>query len=101
LEVEGKGIEGWVDEHAVKIGSKKYLIGEINVDQTPVSDFRHASKVFVGIDGKVRGFFLIKNEYRQGFASLIKSLRTSFGVYVLSGDNDAEKNFLSQYFDSQ
>ena len=99
LEIEGKGIEGWVDEHAVKIGSKKYLVGEINADQTPVSDFRHASKVFIGIDGKVRGFFLIKNEYRQGFAGLIKSLREKFGVFVLSGDNDAEKNFLGQYFD--
>ncbi len=56
-EDEGKGIEGWVDENCVRIGSKKFLFGEVNTDGSPVSDFRHASKVYVGINGKVRGFF--------------------------------------------
>lgn len=98
-EEEGRGIEGWVDENCVKVGSKRYLVGDKNADNSEVSDFRHASKVYVGINGKVRGFFLVKNEYRKGFGELIKALRNRFSIYVLSGDNDAEKNFLKQYID--
>lgn len=96
-EEEGKGIEGWVDENCVRIGSKKFLCGEVNTDGSHVSDFRHASKVYVGINGKVRGFFLVKNEYRKGFGELMNKLRERFETYVVSGDNDAEKNFLKQY----
>jgi Cu+-exporting ATPase len=100
-EEEGKGIEGWVDENCVRIGSKKFLCGEINADGSHVSDFRHASKVYIGINGKVRGFFLVKNEYRKGFGDLMKKLRKRFETYVVSGDNDAEKNFLKQYVDEK
>ncbi len=96
-EEEGKGVEGWVDENSVRIGSKKFLVGEVNADGSHVSDFRHASKVYVSINGKVRGFFLVKNEYRNGFGAMMNKLRKYFEIYVVSGDNDAEKNFLKQY----
>ena len=96
-EEEGKGIEGWVDENCVRIGSKKFLCGEVNTDGSHVSDFRHASKVYIGINGKVRGFFLVKNEYRKDFGELMNKLRQRFETYVVSGDNDAEKNFLKQH----
>lgn len=96
-EDEGKGVEGWVDENSVRIGSKKFLVGEVNADGSHVSDFRHASKVYVSINGKVRGFFLVKNEYRNGFGAMMNKLRKYFEIYVVSGDNDAEKNFLKQY----
>ncbi len=98
-EVEGKGIEGWVDENCVKIGSKRYLYGDDAIANHALSDFNHASKIFVGINGKVRGYFLIRNEYRKGFGDLITALKKKFGLYVVSGDNDAEKNFLKQYLD--
>lgn len=96
-EQEGRGLEGWINEQHVKAGSKKYIYGENYPGVNAESDFRHASKVYVSIEGEVLGFFLIKNEYRRGFGSLIKQLRTNYNVYVLSGDNDAEKNFLKQY----
>ncbi|MBK8657904.1 MAG: HAD-IC family P-type ATPase [Bacteroidetes bacterium] len=99
VEMEGKGIEGWVDEHHVKIGSKKFIYGENYPGVNAESDFRHASKVYVSIDKNVKGFFLIKNEYRKGFAALMKKLRPAFNVYVVSGDNDAEKNFLKAHID--
>jgi Cu+-exporting ATPase len=100
-EEEGRGIEGWVDENCVKIGSKRYLIGDKNPDNTEVSDFRHASKVYVGINGKVRGFFLVKNEYRKGFETLISQLKKQFSIHVLSGDNDAEKSFLKKFVNEE
>ncbi|MFN8286207.1 MAG: heavy metal translocating P-type ATPase metal-binding domain-containing protein [Chitinophagales bacterium] len=96
-EIEGKGIEGWVDENCVRIGSKKYLHGDNNTSASPISDFRHASKIYIGINGNIKGFFLIKNEYRKGFGDLMNALKNRFKLYVVSGDNDAEKNFLGQY----
>lgn len=96
-EAEGRGIEGWIEEKHVKIGSKKYIYGEHYPGVNAESDFRHASKVYVSIDGDVKGFFLVKNEYRQGFGYLIKQLAGYNDVYILSGDNDAERNFLKQY----
>ncbi len=96
-ESEGRGIEGWINEHHVKIGSKKYIYGEHYPGANAESDFRHASKVYVCIDGDVRGFFMVKNEYRKGFSNLISGLLKKQQVFILSGDNDAERNFLKQY----
>lgn len=99
LEVEGQGIEGWVDENCVKLGSKRYLYGDGAIVNHVLSDFNHASKIFVGINGIVRGYFIIRNEYRKGFGELITALKKKFNLYVVSGDNNAEKNFLKQYLD--
>lgn len=99
-ETEGFGIEGWVDENCVRIGSKRYLYNDTQV-ANPTSDFNHASKIYIGINGKVKGFYLVKNEYRPGFAQTITSLKKKFGLYVVSGDNDAEKNFLRQYVNEE
>jgi Cu+-exporting ATPase len=100
-ETEGMGIEGWVDENCVRIGSKKYLYGENMPNAQNYSEFRHASKVFVGINSKVYGCFVVKNEYRSGFGELMHALRKKFQLYVVSGDNDAEKNFLKEYIPEQ
>ena len=100
-EIEGKGIEGWVEENCVRIGSKKYLYGENKADANTNSEFSHASKIYIGINGKVRGFFLVKNEYRNGFAQLTARLKQKYQLFVVSGDNDAEKNFLKQYLDEK
>ena len=96
-EAEGRGIEGWINEQHVKIGSKKYIYGDNYPGVNAESDFRHASKVYVKVDETVKGFFLIKNEYRKGFGGLMKQLQPAYNIYVLSGDNDAERNFLKQH----
>lgn len=95
-EIEGSGVEGWVDENCVRIGSKRYLYGE-TTDAKQETSFNHASKVYVGINGKVRGFYLVKNEYRKGLPEVLRSLLKKFSLYVVSGDNDTEKNYLKQY----
>ena len=100
-ETEGKGIEGWVDENCIRIGSEKYLLGDLANSADFNSGFRSASRVYVGINGQVKGFFIIKNEYRQGLGELINSLKEKARLYVVSGDNDGEKKFLTQYVDEK
>ena len=41
-EIEGMGIEGWVDENCVRIGSEKYLYGEDHPVKADTSGFRNA-----------------------------------------------------------
>ncbi|MFN8278457.1 MAG: heavy metal translocating P-type ATPase metal-binding domain-containing protein [Chitinophagales bacterium] len=96
-EEEGRGVSGVVDGHRIYAGSKKYIFGDDYPGVNADSDFRHASKVYVRIDDQVPGFFLIKNEYRQGFADLMQRVSAAFDVFILSGDNDAERGFLSKY----
>jgi Cu+-exporting ATPase len=94
-ELEGKGMEGWIEEHFVRIGSKPFVTGEASVSNQFFD--RHASRVYIGIEGAVKGYFTIKNEYRKGFGRLMGALKIQYDVYVLSGDNSAERNFLKQY----
>jgi Cu+-exporting ATPase len=47
----------------------------------------------------VKGYFTIENQYREGFDTLMNELKGHFDIYLLSGDNDAEKEKLSRYFD--
>jgi Cu+-exporting ATPase len=103
-ESEGLGIEGWVDDNCVRVGSKRYLCGINEAGDVKASDFRHASKVYVGINRKVLGYFLVKNVYRPGFDRLIASLRSRvsktkkhYEVFVVSGDNEGEKEFLKKH----
>jgi cation transport ATPase len=58
-----------------------------------------AGSVFVKINGQIRGYFQIKSSYREGFGALLdycKSNRKE--AFLLSGDNDRERVFLSEFF---
>jgi P-type Cu+ transporter len=79
---EGKGIEGWVDDQHVKVGSPAF----VGVQE----EGRAGSVVMVQIDGKVVGKFILSNIYRFGIFDLLQSLKSKFGLSVISGDNDAE-----------
>lgn len=97
-ETPGKGIEGWIDETYVRIGSKEFL--KVN-DEDVASSFSQSSNVYIAIDKKLYGYFAVKSEYRTGFTRLINGLKHTNDIYVVSGDNDTEKDFLKQYADEQ
>lgn len=82
-EKEGLGIEGWIEEHHVKLGSPLFIGGEYK----PGGD---GTKVVVYMDGNIIGEFIITNKYRFGVTALIATLRKSYALSLLSGDNDAE-----------
>ncbi|HWB63302.1 MAG TPA: HAD-IC family P-type ATPase, partial [Chitinophagales bacterium] len=96
-ETEGKGIEGWIDENFVKLGSRRYVLGSETGPDDGESDFRQASRVYVAVNGNLKGYFVVRNEYRTGLGALISHLKHRFKLFVVSGDNDTEKNFLKQY----
>ena len=93
LEIHGQGIEGWIDERHIKIGSADFT----KCTDPAEADGAGASVVHINIDGQYKGRYAIKSEYRQGFGGLIRGLKKEHDLYILSGDNDTEKKYLQQY----
>ena len=82
-ETDGQGIEGWVNEKHIKIGSPKFVGGEYYKD-------KQGTKVIVSIDGIIIGEYIISNKYRFGVSRLIQSLKKKYTLSLISGDNDTE-----------
>lgn len=93
VEIAGRGIFGKVNDQACKMGSVEYVTG------TAATDGNQASRVYLSLDDEVKGYFTIENLYREGFDALMGELKGKYDIYLLSGDNDAEKEKLSRYFD--
>ncbi|MBP7477737.1 MAG: heavy metal translocating P-type ATPase metal-binding domain-containing protein [Chitinophagales bacterium] len=83
-ETTGMGIEGWVDEHHIKIGSSNFVGGSFNAEV-------NKTKVVVYIDGEIFGDFIISNKYRLGISKLLSKLKDQFSLSLLSGDNNGEE----------
>lgn len=82
-ETEGQGIEGWINDQHIKLGSEKFVGGEYFTN-------RKGTKVVLRIDQEIWGEFLITNKYRFGVTPLIQSLKLNYTLSLISGDNDAE-----------
>lgn len=83
----GKGIEAWVNDVHVKIGSAIF-VGEISNTT--------ATCVFVKFDKEVVGFFEFKNSYLPRVLKSIKEIATSYKTSIVSGDNSSEYTYLNK-----
>ncbi len=87
-EYAGAGIEAWVNDQHIKIGSSAFINkAESNNLQT---------EVFIKVDDEVVGKFEIKNVYRKNIFGLLHNLKKSFTLSILSGDNASEAMVLSK-----
>lgn len=91
----GAGIEGWIEDTHVKIGSAEF----VGANQ-PFLELS-GSKVFVSFDKNVKGVFVVNNAYREGVKKVMKELSKHYDLYLLSGDNDRERSHLVNYFGDQ
>lgn len=91
-EFTGKGISGKVGNLWVQLGSAKWLAVDI-----PLQDYH--SKVFVKINGNLKGYFIFRNSYRKAIGSLTQNLwNRGYDLHLLSGDNAGEAPYLVKYF---
>jgi Cu+-exporting ATPase len=86
-ETPGKGIEGFVDDDLIRLGSEVFVTGN-------TSGNRSQSIVYLAIEGELLGVFTFRNHYRDEIPSLLRKLQKKYSISVLSGDNDGEKNYL-------
>lgn len=90
-EIPSLGISGTVNSKKVNIGSAKFVTGK---DKNSAD----STNVYVYIDGKVKGFYKVENVYRKGLKEVISSLSSKYKLFMLSGDNDSERDNLKEYF---
>lgn len=95
-EHSGSGVSGKIYGNIVKAGSKKF----VGVDTTQINDSSgiESTRVYASINDAVLGYFAIKNHYRTGIENTLKKLSKNFNLFLLSGDNESEKENLKKYF---
>ncbi|MEM1258137.1 MAG: heavy metal translocating P-type ATPase metal-binding domain-containing protein [Bacteroidota bacterium] len=89
----GKGVQGTLGKHSIKVGSAKF-VGNQSVKGQETS-------VHISSDENYRGRFVFKSKYRKGLVSLFKKLGNSYSLVILSGDNDGERRKLQNMFPFQ
>ncbi len=92
-ELPGKGIEGEIDGHKVKMGNKDFVVGD-----RPVAFPANSSVVFVAIDERYLGYIKIKNKYRPGIEKFLLQLKEHYKISLITGDNASEKDYLYNLF---
>jgi len=89
-ELPGKGIEGVLDGHIIRVGAASFVGSASLLDVAgPV--------IFVSIDDHVQGFFEAKTSVRQGMDTMLGRLK-HFDVALLSGDHAAGKDTMRRLF---
>jgi P-type Cu+ transporter len=91
-EAEGRGVFGQFHGLTIRFGSDNYVAG------IPEQPDVLASMVHLSINDVYAGYFSISNRYREGLAEVLAPLQEAFDLYLVSGDNDAERNNLLKYF---
>ncbi len=85
-EITGKGITGFVQNDLIKLGSHEFVTG--------IKKLSDKTAVYVSFENKALGSYHFKNHYRQSVPALIKKLKKNYGLSVISGDNESEKENL-------
>lgn len=80
-ETMGAGIEGWIQDHYIKIGSDEFCQIEKKTKNTHFN---------VLIDNVLVGEFQFSNVYRLGISKLLQKIQETYRVTILSGDSDNE-----------
>lgn len=86
-ELEGKGLRLNIEGQELLLGSQHFVTGERHFVQ-------EGTEVHLSINSVYSGYFRISNQYREGLWSLLKGMQQKFEVFVLSGDNNSEKEFI-------
>jgi Cu+-exporting ATPase len=94
IETSGSGIAAIWDKQTVKLGSAEW-VGVKN----PVDNESHIARVYAAFNQDVKGYFSIRNKYREKLEETISLLREEgFGTYLLSGDKPTDRAFLTSVF---
>lgn len=87
VEMPGKGIQAKVQNKLVKLGSSEFT----NAENSSLS-----TRIYFSIDEKNLGYFQIEHKFRDHLETIFHQLSELFKISILSGDNEASKEQLSQ-----
>jgi Cu+-exporting ATPase len=90
-EMVGRGIIGRLNGHTVKIGKRSFLGLSIGKEE-------QGTIVHVIIDDQHLGYFSFTQKWRSGLEAVISKLRKTASLYLLSGDQDHDRQSLAAFF---
>jgi len=90
VEIPNLGILATIEGHRLRIGSSKLVLGYKEIEN-------QASKVYLIMNEELLGFFEFMHRYRDGMEN-IEVLQPTYTTYLLSGDQDHEREELAQFF---
>jgi len=98
-EIPGKGIFAVIAGNHVVLGSRQFLSeqSELDITEIPKNEFS-GSTVHLMINGDYKGFFGIRSGMRNGISDLLQTIKEKFSTYLLSGDNEGQKDEFTNYF---
>ncbi|MDR9414708.1 MAG: heavy metal translocating P-type ATPase metal-binding domain-containing protein [Gracilimonas sp.] len=101
-EQPGKGIYAEIEGALICLGSRSFVAGQsgMKLNEIPETNFK-GSTVHLSINGVYRGFFGIKAGLRNGISELLQNIKEKFSLYLLSGDNEAQRSDFTHYFGSK
>ena len=92
-ETAGNGIEAEVNGVIVLVGSRSFVGADVHDKANNL-----ATRVYIKINQVLVGYFEMEQGYRNGLDEVLSQLNPSFNQYLLSGDNDKERNNLKVFF---
>ncbi len=91
-ELPSLGISGTIRGERVNIGSKFFITGK------PEDTENLKTRVWVFINGKIKGHFQFENRYREGLKETVAQLSNHYNLHLISGDNESERENLMPLF---
>ena len=91
----GKGVEAVFGQRAFRLGSKAFISAELPAGEGAVEG------VFLQVNDELRGYFRIDQYFRPGTREVLAFFAEKAPIYLLSGDNDREKDLVAPLFGSE
>ena len=82
-ELEGKGVEAWIEDRLVRLGSRSFA--RLENQEYPLN----SSVVGWNIDSGKSGWFALQAKYRPGVVGMLRKMFNKYRITVLSGDDEA------------
>jgi Cu+-exporting ATPase len=92
-EFVGEGVQGIVGDVLVRIGSAKW----IGIHNPEAAKADHP-RLYFSFDDDIPGYVQLESEFRSGVQDMIARIKSSFSMYVLSGDNSRDINRVREVF---
>ncbi|MGA9588740.1 MAG: HAD-IC family P-type ATPase, partial [Salegentibacter sp.] len=91
----GKGIEAKAHDRKIKIGSASF-VREDRPAAAALAETANKTSVHISSNDEYRGCFVFQSTYREGVAELFSELGQDKQLFILSGDNDGEREKLQE-----
>lgn len=90
-ELPARGIIGNFEEKVLKLGSYEFIYEKETSEH-------FSNRSYFSVNGVAYGYFSVENKYREGIDDVLLELAEDKELYLISGDNDSEKERLVSYF---